>query len=191
MKKKNHLTNAIYFIKSHIKLLTLSLIIIICIFLMLLFIWNRIAYDEQGLPKILINEGPYIRWPLVSYKFVKSRPDAKLYYPNGKVYSQFGGDQVQTDEGLGVAFTGSIMTTTDPPVKVYQWYHEQLIKRGWHENQLLEHAKADTQLSVNDYEKGKREIFEVAIDNPKTLGMTIGSKVPNYETIFEFSYMIR
>jgi len=50
---------------------------------------------------------------------------------------------------------------------------------------------ASTQTTINRYEKGSREIFEVAMDDPKQLSRTLGRKIPTNVTVFEFSYMIR
>jgi len=167
------------YLKKHKKVL-----IILGVAILILFViwWKffRVTYDANGIPN-----------PLVSYEYVSSKPEAKLFYPNGKLFQHFGRKQVQVEEGLGVAFVGAIMTTTDTPEDVYSWYNTWLVAHGWKENVLAERVMAGGQNSVKDYERGTREVFDIAMDDPKLLSETLGKKVPTNVTVFEFSYMIR
>ena len=140
----------------------------------------RVTFDPQGIPN-----------PLVSYEFVSSRPESKLYYPNGKIFSRFGQPQRRVNEGLGVAFIGAVMTSYDPAERIYQWYSDWLIAHGWQRNEKKEAIMASGWISVKKYIKGERELFEVAMNDPKQLEWTLGKQIPKNKTVFEFSYMIR
>jgi hypothetical protein len=141
------------------------------------YIWFRPTYDKYGLP--IQN---------VSYEFVSSRPEAKLYYPGAKIFSPFG----QPQRGTGtVAFSGAVMTSNDSPEKIYAWYHDWLLAHGWQEHTSFVHVA--THVSTKDYVKQgqDREIFEVDMDDPKELSLVLGKPVPANITVFEFQYIIR
>lgn len=155
-------------------------IIIIVILFVVSYLWyqsTRVTYDAQGIPN-----------GMVSYEFVSSRPEAKLYYPNGKVFSQFGQPQKEKND---FAAAGIIMTSDDPPEKIYAWYKDWLVDRGWRRDEKRERIMGSTNISVKKYIKGERELFQVAIDDPKQLSWTLGKQVPKDKTVFEFIYIIR
>ena len=140
------------------------------------YVWLMPRYDETGIP---IGK--------VDYKFVSSRPEATLYYPGAKIFQKFGLGQRQKGT---VAFAGAIMTTDDTPEEVYAWYDAWLVSNNYY-NDTSWGGIADTQKSVMTYSKNERERFEVAINDPKGLSLTLGKEVPTDVTVFEFSYIIR
>ena len=144
------------------------------------FVWFRPTYDAESLPI-----GP------VSYKFISSRPEAKLYYPNSTVFSPFGGPQ-ERREGISSAQAGAILISNDPPEKIYAWYRNWLLARGWNVDKNAFAGTLDTQLSLEGYSKGrrKRQAFYVAMNDTKRLGGTLGRKIPANVTVFEFRYYI-
>jgi hypothetical protein len=146
------------------------------------YVWFRPTYDQYGLPT-----------RLVSYEYVSSRPEAKLFYPNGKVYSPFG--QAMRNNN-SVAFTGAVMTSTDPPEKIYKWYHDWLLAHSWRYDEQAIGGRATTQVSIKSYSRSgsgidSREVFYIAMDDPKSLGWVIGRQMPTNTTVFEFRYIIR
>ena len=72
--------------------------------------------------------------------------------------------------------------------EINAWYHDQLAANGW---QTWNGAGLlDTMFTQNGYERGTRERFIIAIDNPRTLALTLGTKLPTSGTIYEFRYYI-
>jgi hypothetical protein len=129
----------------------------------------------------------------VSYDFVSSRPEGKLYYPNGKTYHLFGfGQSTIKDGGTLPANAGAVMTSNDPPEKIYKWYIDWLIAHGWHNDaHMVSGLPIKVQISRISCSRGQRETFYVAMDDPKKLGMTLGVKFPSNITVFEFRYVIQ
>lgn len=125
----------------------------------------------------------------VSYEFVKSRPESQLFYPGAEVFHQFGGSEAGNiiTGPTSSAFAGAILTTNDSSGQIYQWYREQLLPSEWKPTDFL---LADTQLSIQGYERGNREKFYVAINEPSRLSRTLGRLVPAGVTVFEFRYHI-
>ena len=156
----------------------------------LLFIYVKFhppeSYDSNGLPL----KG------YVTYKFVSSRQEANLIYPNARIFSRFGGSERPNDGGFEPANAGAILTTTDQPEKIYQWYDSWLTTHGWQRDQKSILGLADTQISLEAYTKdGKglasRETFYVAIDRKKSLERTLGKQLPSNVTIFEYRYIVK
>lgn len=126
-----------------------------------------------------------------SYEFASSRPEGKLYYPSARVISRFGQSQDKI-KGNRLAIAGAVLVSQDSPKKIYQWYHTWLTAHGWHEDKNLTGGLLDTQTSLRSYAKeNKRETFYVAMNDPKSLGMTMGKKIPTNTTVFEINYFIK
>lgn len=86
------------------------------------------------------------------------------------------------------AFAGAILVTHDSPAQVYAWYQQKLLADHWKAYQLA--ALLSTQLSAQGYQRGTREFYVVAIDDPKQLSGVIGAQVPTGGTVFEYTYTI-
>ena len=86
------------------------------------------------------------------------------------------------------AFAGAILGTPDSPAHVYAWYQQRLLADHWKPYQLA--ALLSTQLSAQAYQRGTRESFVVAIDDPHQLSSVIGSQLPAGGTLFEYTYSI-
>ncbi len=126
----------------------------------------------------------------VSYQFVNSRPPAHLIYPNTKVLRVIGHDESRYPaEGVtNSAFAGAILVTTDSPDQIYAWYQHHIAAYGWKTYRLA--ALLSTQRSARGYQRGSREIFVVAIDDPRQWGAAVGSQMPAGGTLFEYTYTI-
>lgn len=153
-------------------------ILIGLILLISLFLSGKLPlYDATGFPI-----GP------VSYEFVKSRPEAQLFYPGAEVFHRFGGKEIGFfTSPSSSAFAGGILMSNNSPEQIYQWYKEWLLTRGW---QPADFLLVDTQISLQGYTRGNREDFYVAMNNPKRLAATLGRPVPDNVTIFEVRYVI-
>ncbi len=134
--------------------------------------------DTQGLPL-----------GLVSYQEVKSHPEATLYYPGSEVVRVIGSGEVRNyiEGGSNSAFAGAILRTDDTPERVYAWYRAWVVDHGWQTNEV---SGASPWLSAQGYQRGSRERFLVAIDNPVVLSQVLGSQVPTSGTLFETRYTI-
>lgn len=157
--------------------------ILLAVVFTLLFIFAKFhppeSYDNNGLPK-----------GFVTYKFVHSRSEGVLYYPNAKVFSLTGSDQHFTESGWAGAWSGAILTTSDSETQVYEWYNTWLLTHGWQENKRIEAIHINTQSSAKAYTRGGREVFNIAIDKQKSLSETLGKRLPSEVTIFEMTYYV-
>ena len=126
----------------------------------------------------------------VSYQFVNSRPPAHLVYPHAQTLRVIGhGEQHYPAEGVtNSAFAGAVLVTQDSQTQVYAWYRQQLRADHWKSYELA--ALLSTQLSAQGYQRGTREVFVVAIDDPHQLSSVIGTQVPAGGTVFEYTYSI-
>jgi len=126
----------------------------------------------------------------VSYEFVNSRPPAHFVYPNAQTLRVIGhGESRYPAEGVtNSAFAGAILATHDSPAQVYAWYQQKLLADHWKPYQLA--ALLSTQLSAEGYQRGTRETFVVAIDDPHQLSGVIGTQMPTGGTLFEYTYSI-
>jgi hypothetical protein len=126
----------------------------------------------------------------VSYEFVNARPPAHLVYPNAQTLRIIGhGESRYPAEGVtNSAFAGAILATRDSPAQVYAWYQQKLLADHWKRYQLA--ALLSTQLSAQGYQRGTRESFVVAIDDPHQLSGVIGTQLPAGGTLFEYTYSI-
>lgn len=181
-------------IQKHPKKLYILLLAIIVVSSVIFAVWylrfrTTTTYDQYGLPS-----SP------VSIEFVKSRPEATLYYPNSSVFLPLAIGQTKSAmsyTGWTSAVGGAIMTSDDSSEKIYVWYHDWLLSHGWQENSTYNIPTASTQTSLQSYTKNDpdwltaRETFYVAIDDPKSLSATLGKQVPVATTVFETSYMIK
>lgn len=136
------------------------------------------ARDAAGLPT-----GP------VSYAEVNSHAEAHLAYPGSRPVGRFGaGEYHHPFSGHDdAAFAGGILATAAMPAQVYRWYERWALAHGWrpHDFPLLA-----TERSLKGFERGRREIYIVAIDNPHLLSETTGRAIPRARTIYEISYSI-
>ena len=175
--------------KNLIKVLIVFLITLGAVF-GIWFKWFRVRYDQYGIPS-----AP------VSYEFVSSKPEAKLFYPNGKIYAPFGSGQESLwpeGTGYGVAFAGAVMVTTDSPEQIYAWYRDWLLSHGWQYSDY-QPGHGGSQSSLQDYVKNgqkwdsSRESFYIAINNPKLIIGAVGNgkQIPANTTVFEFDYIIK
>lgn len=126
----------------------------------------------------------------VSYQAVSSRPPAHLLYPGAQTLRLIGaGESRYPSEGVtNSAFAGALLMTPDPPSQVYTWYRNHLTADGWKTYQLA--ALLSTQISAQGYQRGSREYFVVAIDDPRQLSAVLGNQVQAGATIVEFRYTI-
>lgn len=158
------------------------LVIIIVVFTVwFLFFRASRQTDENGLPT-----------NSVSYEFVSSRPEARLYYPNAKVFSEFGQSEKRANFIVSPsgAYAGAVMISSDPPEKIYQWYKDWLLTHGWRSDKHAFSGLLSTQKSLEGYSRGNRETLYIAMNDPKQLGWTLGKEVPKDKTVFEISYFI-
>ena len=126
----------------------------------------------------------------VSYQALSSRPPAHLIYPGAQTLRVVGaGESRYPAEGVvNSAFVGAILSTADSPEQVYSWYRNHLTADGWKTYQLA--ALLSTQISAQGYQRGSREFFVVAIDDPRSLSAALGRQIPAGSTIVEFRYTI-
>lgn len=126
----------------------------------------------------------------VSYEAVSSRAPAHLSYPSAQTLRVLGtGETRYPAEGVtNSAFAGAVLMSRDSPAEVYAWYHDHLTSDGWKTYQLA--ALLSTQVSAQGYQRGTRERFVVAIDDPRRLSAVIGSQLPTGATLFEYTYTI-
>ncbi len=126
----------------------------------------------------------------VSFESVSSRPPAHLIYPGAQTLRAIGaGESRYPAEGVtNSAFAGAVLVTQDSPAQVYAWYNDRLAADGWKTYQLA--ALLSTQISAKGYQRGTREFFVVAIDDPHQLSAVISNKVPAGATLLEFRYTI-
>lgn len=89
---------------------------------------------------------------------------------------------------MNSAFAGDVLATKDSQAQVYAWYQDRLSADGWKTYQLA--ALLSTQISAKGYQRGTREFFVVAIDDPHQLSSVIANQVPAGATILEFRYTI-
>lgn len=164
--------------KKQKKKLYLLIIIIFTILVLGSGYWYffiREVYDQNSLPT-----------RFVSYEFVSSRTEAKLYYPGSSVFTDFG----ESSTRAGYAHAGAVLTSKDSQEQIYSWYRDWLLAHGWHYDRYAFVGLADTQTSLQGYVRGEREKFYVAMDEAENLGWTLGKKVPTDATVFEVDYFI-
>jgi hypothetical protein len=123
----------------------------------------------------------------VSSEFVKARTEASLYYPGSHLFWPFWGGETWSKDP---AFAGAILTSSGSPAAIYQWYHNWLATHGWHQADADFNCCLDTQTSLQGYERGSRELFYVAMSDPRGLSETLGGPVPRGVTVFEIRYTI-
>ena len=135
-------------------------------------------YDSAGLPI-----SP------VTYHQVIAHPEAHLYYPGATLFHPFGGPQYRdaNSSTQNPAFAGGVLASNGKPSQIYPWYRRWLLGHGWRQYRLI---SADTWQSHQDYARGTRELFTVAMDRRNVLSMTLGQRLPKARTIFEISYTI-
>jgi hypothetical protein len=119
----------------------------------------------------------------VSLSEVRSHQEAQLYYPGAQVFQLVGDGETSSSS----AFAGAILTSTAGSSAIYSWYASWMESHGWTAYGV---PRAGTQESAQGYERGAREPFIVAIDNPPLLSETVGRQVPGETTVFEISYLI-
>lgn len=126
----------------------------------------------------------------MSYEAVSSRASARLIYPGAQTLRVIGaGESRYPAEGVvNSAFAGDVLATKDSPAQVYAWYQDRLTADGWKTYQLA--ALLSTQISAKGYQRGTREFFVVAIDDPRQLSSVITNQAPAGATILEFRYTI-
>jgi hypothetical protein len=126
----------------------------------------------------------------VSYQFVNSRAPAHLVYPNAQTLWVIGaGESHYPADGVAnSAFAGAVLATHDSPAQVYAWYLNRLTADRWRPYQLF--ALLSTEISAKGYQRGRREFFVVAINDPRQLSAAIGTQLPPGVTVFEYTYTI-
>lgn len=133
--------------------------------------------DASGLPT------GFITW-----QFVKSRPEGTLVYPGATKLRDVGWNTNQA--GSPSAEYGGIYTTSATPAEIYAWYGRWLDAHGWALYRDQPKGGATVWLSNRDYQRNGREVFTVAIDNPRVLGRVLGAALPAGGTVFEYRYDI-
>lgn len=158
----------------------LYILLAICIGVGLFIVWY-IFYWQKSYKENFLQKN-------ISYKSINSQSEAKLYYPEAKIFSPFGQSQ-HGDET--VAFAGAVMTSGDSSEKIYEWYDKWLTTHGWKKDKNIVGGLADTQMSLRSYSKrNKKEIFYVAMNNSELLKKTLGKDIPTNKTVFEFRYIV-
>lgn len=155
------------------------LVVVVGLALLLRQCSSLLGCDAQGLPR-----GP------VTIDQVKSHPEAHLFYPGAHLYWPISGGQEQNamEGGTNVAFAGGILTASDSPDAIYSWYKDWLLGHGWHEYRDI---ASTVWLSHLDFQRGDREFFTVAVDDPSKLATVLGTVVPEDRgTVFEVRYRI-
>ena len=149
----------------------------------LLLLLNRcgglLGCDVQALPR-----GP------VTFDQIKSHPEGHLFYPGARVYWPIGGGEQRSDlEGItNPAFAGAILTSSASTDEIDQWYREWMQSHGWEPDRRI---RSGVWLSHLDFKRGSRELFTVAIDDPRLLTGVLGTAVPTDRgTVFEIRYEI-
>src|SRR3989440_4670061 len=127
---------------------------------------------------------------LLSYRQVKARAEAQLYYPGAQVLLPFGGgeDRNAVEGVVNAAFAGAVLRVNAPSQSIYRWYQDWMTSHGWKSSPTI---RATTQLSIEGYARGQRERFSVAMDDASQLGQPLGQQIPPGQgTVFEIRYMI-
>ena len=125
----------------------------------------------------------------VSRKFVESRFEGHLVYPGATLFRSVGRDEERNsiEGGMNAAFTGGIYTTDDPASRIYSWYRNELVPRGWKD---LDVGLGGADSSAAGYQRGARERILVEMDKPELLHDIIGGMIPTGHTIFEERYYV-
>ncbi len=133
--------------------------------------------DSSGLPT------GFITW-----EFVKSRPEGRLVYPGA---AKLHGIAWNTNQaGSPSAAYGGVYVTDATPAEIYAWYGRWLDSCGWALYANRAKGGATVWLSNKNYVRNEREVFTVAIDNPRRLTQVLGRPIPGSETVFEYRYDI-
>jgi|ERR1035437_926040 hypothetical protein len=163
--------------KKKIIIVTPILLVVLAFFGWQLFSSLLSSNDSVGLPK-----------GKVTYTFVYTLPEAKMYYPSTTVVEILGGDEIDSPPSSARSgFAGAILATNASASTIYDWYDTKLVLSGWIEYQS---SPVSPQTSVRSYSKGNREIFTVAVDDPAALSSVIGKQLPANKTIFEIRLII-
>ncbi len=99
----------------------------------------------------------------VDASWVKSRPDASLFYPSSQVLAQ--GAQGEQDHPLAMsqasipATATSVLASETSPTQVLDWYRSQLRAQGWDETT----DPARTSRPHADFARGTREFMQVDV----------------------------
>jgi hypothetical protein len=123
----------------------------------------------------------------VSVRDLEGHPEATLYYPGASVLSHGGTAEQSTLEGPGSAYNVSILATPDAADRVYAWYSDWLIAHGWSNGVVL---STTAELSARAWNRGTREIVNVAILDPARMQSLFGSQIPSGQTLVETRYGI-
>jgi hypothetical protein len=138
---------------------------------------HRAGFDGDGLPL-----GP------VTYKDIRARPEATLYYPGAEVVLVTGSDErTYMIKSRSAAHAGAILTSQDTADQIYAWYRQWLTAQRWSSCDIV---SALDQVSAQGYCRGHREHFSVAVDNRRVLENMLGQTLPDANTIFETNYLI-
>lgn len=136
--------------------------------------------DQYGLPR-----------GTVSWDYVSGREESHLMYPDARVVYRFGSGEVRgaTPEESSSAHVGELGQTTDPATSVFDWYHTQLLRRGYKPFELAA-TLSNWETAQGYVRSGGREHFVVAIDKRSTMSEVIGRTLPSGGIIVEFDYSI-
>ena len=132
--------------------------------------------DANGLPL-----GP------VTVAQLDAHTEATLDYPGATRISHNGTPEQSTLQGPGLAYTVSILATPDAADRVYAWYNDWLVARGWRHGDVI---RSTAELSVRSWDRGTREVFDVGILNPARMQSLFGNQIPSGQTMIETRYMI-
>jgi len=80
-----------------------------------------------------------------------------------------------------------VLDSSAQPGAIYAWYRDWMLGHGWTPFQPL---RAGTQRSVEGYQRGDRERFNVAMDDPTSLSRALGRTLPAGVTVFEVRYIV-
>jgi hypothetical protein len=119
----------------------------------------------------------------VSLADASSHEEAHLYYPGAKEFSRLGADESSGSS----AFSGAILTSSDPPERILGWYAAWAPPHGWSHNDVLSGGPA---IQDQGWKRGTREYFLISIDDPQQLANSLGRRVPVNATVFEITYTI-
>ncbi len=120
----------------------------------------------------------------MSYNFVNSRPAGHLEYPGSRVFRIIGRGYAASDHNRVGAHAGAVMRVDASPEQIYAWYQDWFSQHGWIGPILI--GGNNVLISVKQYRRHSRELFEVGMDDPRDLDFPTGSG----GTLYQADYTI-
>ena len=129
--------------------------------------------DASGLPV----DRPVRQSDLLRY------PEAHLYYAGSHLVKIVGANQTSTRSGEepNAAYTGAILTSAASPGQLYQWYGQQLHRRGF--DPTIDY-RPSTQVSGQAWQSHRRLQIQVGVFDPARL-QGVNVTVPAGTIVYE------